>query len=103
MAWAAGSVANTSGEAGFVAALEAGAVPGGWFGNGLTDPMGADVHLILMDHGPAIPGLLAEQVSTLRGGCTDESVPPPFPAVAHADGTPGPNTCRLVQVAVFEQ
>jgi len=50
-----------------------------------------------------IPDLVANQISTFRGGCTDASLPPPFPATAKADGLPGPNTCRLYQFAIFQQ
>ncbi|MGH2592273.1 MAG: hypothetical protein ACRDGG_02035, partial [Anaerolineae bacterium] len=78
-------------------------VPGGWFGNGFTNPRGAEIHLVLHDHGPMIPELVANQISTLRGGCTDASVPAAYPPIAKADGIPGPNTCRLVQFAVFQQ
>ncbi len=103
VAYATGRVAGSSGEGQFTALLRKGSVPGGWFGNGLTNPQGAEIHFVMMDHGPAIPGLVENQISTLRGGCTDESVPKAFPPVAHADGIPGPNTCRLVQFGVFEQ
>jgi hypothetical protein len=97
-----GSVVGNNGMAGFGGSVRAGTVPNGWFGNGFNNPRGAEIHLILMDHGPAIPGLVSNQISTLRGGCTDASVPGAFPAVAKADGIPGPNTCRLVQFAVLE-
>ena len=97
-----GNVVGNNGMAAFGGSLAAGAVPDGWFGNGFTNPRGAHIHLILMDHGPAIPDLVSNQISTLRGGCTTESVPAAFPAVAKADGIPGPNTCRLVQFAVLE-
>jgi hypothetical protein len=36
---------------------------------GLMDPMGAEVHLVLRSHGPAIPGMVDEQTSTFNGGC----------------------------------
>ena len=98
-----GHVAGESGQAAFAGHIPAGALPGGWFGNGFTNPLGAEVHLVLNDHGPKIPELAANMLHTYRGGCTDESLPPPFPATAKADGIPGPNTCRLYQVAIFEQ
>jgi hypothetical protein len=87
----------------FMTFLPAGEVEDGWFDNDLTDPRGAEVHLIVHDHGPAIPGLTREMTRTLRAGCTDASIPAAYPPVAFADGTPGPNTCRLVQVAIFQQ
>ncbi len=35
----------------------------------VSNPAGAEVHLIVRTHGPAIPGLVGEQTSTLNGGC----------------------------------
>ncbi len=103
VAYGDGSVVGGSGKATFAAHFSTGPVPGGWFASEFTNPRGAEIHLIMMDHGPAIPGLVSSQISTLRGGCTDESVPAAFPPVAHADGVPGPNPCRLVQMAILEQ
>jgi hypothetical protein len=60
------------------------------------------VHLILNDHGPVLAEYMPGMISTYRSGCTDASLPPIFPASAKADGTPGPNTCRLWQMVVFE-
>lgn len=40
-------------------------------------------------------------IGTYRAGCTDASLPAFVPATAFADGTPGPNTCRLCQTAVL--
>ena len=102
VAYATGHVVGGNGKATFSASLRTGPIPGGWYGNALENPQGADVHLVLMDHGPVIPGLVANQTSTLRGGCTDASVPAVFPPVAHQDGIPGPNTCRLVQFTALE-
>jgi hypothetical protein len=103
IAYATGHVVGGSGRSTFAAHVSTGAVEGGWFGNGFTNPRGAEIHVVLMDHGPVIPELVAEQISTLRGGCTNESVPRAFPPVAHADGTPGPNTCRLWQFTILKQ
>ena len=87
----------------FTTFIPAGDVPDGWYGNGLTNPMGAEIHLVVQDHGELIPDMATTMLNTVRGGCTDESVPPPYPDVAKADGEPGPNTCRGIQVAVFQQ
>lgn len=107
VAYGGGHLAGGTGKATFAGAFSTGAVPGGWFDNEFTNPRGAEIHLVVMDHGPALPRLLANQISTLRGGCTDESVNTPpiagFPQVAKEDGIPGPNTCRLVQLAIFIQ
>jgi hypothetical protein len=37
--------------------------------HGLTNPAGAEVHLVVRSHGPRIPGEVAEQRSTFAGGC----------------------------------
>ncbi|MGB7879156.1 MAG: hypothetical protein WBL31_10370 [Ilumatobacteraceae bacterium] len=99
-----GEVARRDGVARFRARIEAGPLLDGWIQvQGLDDPMGAEIHLIVNDHGPVIHGLGREMLSTYRAGCADSSpFPPFFPASALADGTPGPNTCRLYQSAVFE-
>ena len=82
--------------------MELGAVPSPWFGDGFNNP-NAEIHLVLMDHGPTVDGRADEMLNSLRGGCTDESVPAPYPAVAHANGFAGPNTCQLYQFAIFVQ
>lgn len=35
----------------------------------LTNPMGAQVDLVLHDHGPPVPGLVDEQTGSFEGGC----------------------------------
>jgi hypothetical protein len=103
VAWAGGGVAGPSGTLGFGGSFRVGEIPNGWFpGRGLFEPMTGEIHLVLNDHGPVIPGLRSEMTSTYRAGCTDESLPPFFPDSAKSDGTPGPNTCRLYQIAIFE-
>lgn len=87
----------------FTAFVLTGDVSDGWFGNGLTNPMGAEIHIVIMDHGELISDMAAEMLNTTRGGCTDESVPPPYPDNAKADGEPGPNTCRGMQLAIIQQ
>ena len=87
----------------FSAHVAAGEIEGGWFDNAFTNPRTAEIHVIINDHGPMIPGMVREMATTYRGGCTDESIPPAFPETAFANGTPGPNTCRLVQFSIFVQ
>ena len=45
------------------------------FGPGLTDPMDAELHVVIRNHGPtsADPAELLEQTSIVQGGCTEES------------------------------
>jgi len=38
-------------------------------GDQLTDPLGAEIHFVVRSHGPAIPGMVEEQTTTLNGGC----------------------------------
>lgn len=52
-------------------------------GEALTNPRGAEIHLIVRTHGPVIRGLRHEQITTLNGGCP-------------------PNACANVQVAIHQ-
>jgi hypothetical protein len=50
-----------------------------------------------------LPEYMPGMIQTYRGGCSDASpFPAIFPPTALADGAPGPNTCRLSQVAIFQ-
>lgn len=105
VSWAGdGKVGRDNGTARFQSRIHAGPLLDGWLQvQGLDDPMGAEIHLIVNDHGPVIHSMRGEMLSTYRAGCADTSpFPPFFPATALADGTPGPNTCRLSQAAIFE-
>ena len=96
-----GVIVGADGKARFASFQPAGDLPNAWLGNGLQNPEGAEIHLVVNDHGPLVPELGPAMTNTYRGGCADDSVPAAFPAAAKADGTPGDNTCRLVQVAIF--
>jgi hypothetical protein len=98
-----GRIARHNGTARFNARVAAGPLLDGWLQvQGLDDPMGAEIHLVLNDHGPVIDELKREMLRTYRAGCSDASpFPAFFPPAALADGTPGPNTCLLWQSAVF--
>lgn len=98
-----GHVVGGDGTAGFGGHVKTGPLPEGWIaGRGLENPLGADIHLVLNDHGPVLTEFMPGMIHTYRAGCTDASLPPIFPASAKADGTPGPNMCRLWQAAVFD-
>ena len=99
--YAGGVIVDDEGYAEFAWHQEEGDLTGGWFGNGLQNLHSAEVHLVVNDHGPLLPGREAAMLSTYRDGCTDESIPAPMPATARAQGEPGPNTCRLMQFAIF--
>jgi hypothetical protein len=49
---AAGHVIGGSGNAGFAGAMAVGDTSRALFGPGLTDPVSADIHLLVVDHGP---------------------------------------------------
>lgn len=100
--YADGAVNNMDGTASFTGYLASGKVPNGWYEREFKDPESAEIHLVLNDHGPLIPSLAASMLTSYRGGCRDDSLPPPFPSSAKADGVSGPNTCRLIQDAIFD-
>jgi hypothetical protein len=87
----------------FAGFVPAGDVPEAWYSTGFSNPLGAEIQIVINDHGPLIPELAGSMMNSYRGGCADESLPVPFPDTAKADGEPGPNTCRLIQFAVFQQ
>ncbi len=101
--FADGAVVDADGAVSFTGFLASGAVAGNWFGNRFDDPTSAEVHLVLNDHGPLISEIAGSMLTSYRGGCRDDSLPEAFPATAKADGVPGPNTCRLLQHAIFSR
>ncbi|SDE66185.1 hypothetical protein [Limimaricola pyoseonensis] len=98
-----GAIAGADGSATFRTFVPAGALEGSWMGNALKDPMGAEVHFALHDHGPMIEGQLPEMLTTARAGCTDESLPAGWPDSARANGATGPNACQMAQFSIFKQ
>ena len=100
--YGAGHISGGSGRAGFAGSFQAGPIEGWLPGGGLWDPMQAEIQLVLNDHGPKLTAYLPEMTHTYRAGCTEASIPAIFPASARADGTPGPNSCQLYQMAVFQ-
>jgi hypothetical protein len=72
--YAAGHVINDTGVADFGGKLAVDDADGAIMGTGLHDPAGADVTLVVHDHGPANPGQIDEQIHTFGAcnpGCTD--------------------------------
>ena len=57
---------------------------------GLLDAQAAEVHLLIRSHGPKIPGLVDQMISTFNGGCVQANNAP-------GTGTPGSNTCVDMQ------
>jgi len=70
---------------------------------GLVDPEGAEILLVVHEHGPLLPAYLPDQIQTVGGGCTDAGIPAPgvaspFNAYTGPEyGRRGPNTCRSIQ------
>ncbi len=67
--YGAGHLIPTSGRGNFAAHLGVGDTRGAMFGPGLTDPLNAEIHVVLRTHGPVIPEMLDQQLSTFAGGC----------------------------------
>lgn len=62
---------------------------------GLINPLTAEVHFILRSKGPAVPGLISEQISSYEGGCDFFIGPPGPPAIPVAEGE-----CADVQFSI---
>ncbi len=101
--YGAGHVVGDSGQATFSAHLSVGSVEGWLPDRSFHNPLGAEYHFVINDHGPKLAEHMPGMIRTYRGGCSDDSpFPPIFPDTALADGEPGPNRCLLYQVAVFQ-
>ena len=96
-----GTVVADDGTVEVSAHLPAGEVPTNLFETDFVSPETAEYHLVIHDHGPLIPEIASDMLSSFRGGCTLESVPPHYPESARSDGDGGPNTCVSRQVALF--
>jgi hypothetical protein len=74
--YATGHVIGNNGDGNFSAHLSEGDVSGSIAtGVGLTDAEHQGVHMVIRSHGPAIPGVIDDQIHTVAGGCnpcTDE-------------------------------
>lgn len=67
--YATGHVVRTDGPVSFGASLSVGDEPeAGLFGT-LSDPLNAEIHLVVHDHGPVIQGREAEMTHTFDAGC----------------------------------
>ena len=95
--YVAGNVVGSSGTATFSGRRAAGDNSKSLFAQlfapapGLIDPHLAEMHLIVRDHGPAIPGQISSQIQTFEGACTAES--------SFGLGT-GDNVCEDVQFSI---
>ena len=99
--YVAGHVVGNSGKGNFSGRVNEGDDSGSsndFFGlpgfGGLQDVDAAELHFVLRSHGPAIPGLINEQISSYEGGCT--TFFPPFTAIPE-----NPGECGDFEFAIF--
>ena len=94
--FAAGNIVSQIGTISLGADLNVGELPTQpgqlVFGPGLIDAKKAEVHLVVRDHGPYIPGMVEAQLTTFGGACTTATDPT-------GTGPLGPNECADVQFA----
>jgi hypothetical protein len=98
--YAAGHIVGGTERATFAGGLRLGDLSGcqepfagfGACGEGLTNPEGAEIHLVIRSHDQFIPAMLPAMFQTFVGGCTPES--------SLGAGT-GPNECEDQQFAAF--
>ncbi len=94
--FAAGNIVSQTGTISLGADLNVGELPTQpgqlVFGPGLIDAKKAEVHLVVRNHGPAIPGMVQAQLTTFGGACTAATDPT-------GTGLVGPNECADVQFA----
>ncbi len=67
-----GHVVGGNGKGNFSAHLNEGDVSGSVFPQpspGLIDAQTAEIHIVVRDHGPKIPGMVSEQIHSIDGGC----------------------------------
>ncbi|GAC1605540.1 MAG: hypothetical protein NVS3B21_35120 [Acidimicrobiales bacterium] len=72
--YAAGHVIGANGVGNYGARLQTGDTTAALFGPGLVNPTGADIHLVVHDHGAADPSLMPEQIHSFgvcNSTCTD--------------------------------
>ncbi len=98
---AGGTVVGADGHIRVQGFLPVGEVAGNFYDTTFTAPETSEYHIVVHDHGPLIPELASDQISSFRGGCTAESVPPFYPESSSTDGIGGPNSCITQQVALF--
>ncbi len=82
VAYGGRAIANRHGSATIAASLrEAGSVREVLFGAEptLKDSEAAEIHLVLRSHGPAVPGMIDEQLGSYAGGCLVFLHPPAIP------------------------
>ena len=79
----AGTVSTADGKANFGGYVKVGDTSTARFGPGLLDPTGAEVHMVIRTHGPVVPEMLSQQISTFDEGCPEEVGCVDVQALAH--------------------
>ena len=103
MGYGDGLIAGEDGTGTFTGFMPVGQLRQNWWGNGFQNPLSAEIHLLLHEHGVLIPEMAETMLGSYRGGCKTESLFEGFPKFTHSHGEPGPNICRLMQVVFFVQ
>jgi hypothetical protein len=67
--------------------------------HGLVNPLGAEVHLMVHDHGPLQPGKVPEMRSTFDGGCDFDD--PDYPLGTFGIVPQETGQCATIQAALF--
>lgn len=99
--YAGGALVDDGGALTINGTVPTGPFEQGWWDTPFLTPLDGSYHVILMDHGPPVEGLVDEMLTSHRAGCTDDSIADWLPPSAHEDGTPGPNTCVEIHGVAF--
>lgn len=88
---AVGHIVGASGKGNFSAHLST--------GPNFSNPLTAEVHMVLRSHGPAVPGMIPDQIHTWDVGCDPELTAPTGPGNIWSDSDEI-GSCTDVQIAV---
>lgn len=88
---AVGHIVGASGKGNFSAHLS--------IGPNFSNPLTAEVHMVLRSHGPAVPGMIPEQIHTWDEGCDPDLTAPTGPGNIWSDSDEI-GSCTDVQLAV---
>ena len=69
VARATGKVVGPDGKGNFSAHLNVGDTSEALFGPGLTDSLGAEIHMVIRYHGPVVAANMPAQINSVGGGC----------------------------------
>lgn len=75
LVWATGAEVLDDGIGTFRAHLPAGASREALWGPGLQNLEGAEIHAVIRYHGPVIPEIFVDQITTVGGGCDEFNQP----------------------------